>query len=92
MWYNFYGFLLINYVDIWVKSKMKTSNYILPNHISALNQAEVKLYLREKPFSFIQEEKKNKKTSFAAIKGKIKFGLSLAYFVLLLYFSGILFL
>jgi hypothetical protein len=71
---------------------MKTSNYILPNHISALNQAEVISYPREKPFSFIQEEKKNKKTSFAAIKDKIKFGLSLAYFVLLLYFSGILFL
>jgi len=74
---------------------MKTSNYILPNNISALHQSEIISYLREKPFNFIQDEK-DKKTSFVSINGKvsgkIKFVLSLVYFVLLICFSAVLFM
>jgi len=74
---------------------MKTTNYTVPGHISVLDQSEIVSYLREGPSNYIQEEK-DKNTSFASIKGKIssktKFVLSFAYFVLLIYFSVILFM
>ena len=74
---------------------MKTTNYTMPGNISVLNQTEIISYLREKPFNQVENEE-NKKTSVAFINGKvsgkIKFVLSLFYFVLLIFFSAMLFL
>ena len=74
---------------------MKTTNYTVPSNISVLDQTEIVSYLREKPFNQIHVEK-DKENSIASINskvsGKIKFVLSLVYFVLLIFFSAILFM